>query len=48
MLFGGLVGGGLVFVDVADDDLTVTVKAPPQKAISGGNKRAALPAPHNT
>ena len=33
MLFGGLVGGGLVFVDVADEDLTVTVKAPPQKAI---------------
>ena len=47
MLFGGLVGGGLVFVDVADDGLTVTVKAPPQKAISGGNKRAALPAPHD-
>ncbi|MDA7766278.1 ATP-dependent Clp protease ATP-binding subunit ClpA [Alphaproteobacteria bacterium] len=48
MLFGELVGGGLVFVDVADDDLTVTVKAPPQKAISGGNKRAALPAPHDS
>ena len=48
MLFGGLVGGGLVFVDVADDDLTVTVKSPPQKAISGGNKRAALPAPHDS
>ena len=48
MLFGGLVGGGLVFVDVADDDLTVTVKAPPQKAISGGNKRAALPAPQDS
>ena len=48
MLFGGLVGGGLVFVDVADDALTVTVKAPPQKAISGGNKRAALPAPHDS
>jgi ATP-dependent Clp protease ATP-binding subunit ClpA len=48
MLFGGLVGGGLVFVDVADDDLKVTVKAPPQKAISGGNKRAALPAPHDS
>jgi ATP-dependent Clp protease ATP-binding subunit ClpA len=48
MLFGGLVGGGLVFVDVTDDDLTVTVKAPPQKAISGGNKRAALPAPHDS
>jgi len=48
MLFGGLVGGGLVFVDVADDDLTVTVKAPPQRAISGGNKRAALPAPHDS
>ena len=48
MLFGGLVGGGLVFVDVADEDLTVTVKAPPQKAISGGNKRAALPAPHDS
>ena len=48
MLFGGLVGGGLVFVDVADDDLTITVKAPPQKAISGGNKRAALPAPHDS
>ncbi len=48
MLFGGLVGGGLVFVDVADDDLTVAVKAPPQKAISGGNKRAALPAPHDS
>lgn len=48
MLFGGLVGGGLVFVDVADDDLTVTVKASPQKAISGGNKRAALPAPHDS
>ncbi|MDC1408060.1 ATP-dependent Clp protease ATP-binding subunit ClpA [Candidatus Puniceispirillum sp.] len=48
MLFGGLVGGGFVFVDVADDDLTVTVKAPPQKAISGGNKRAALPAPHDS
>jgi ATP-dependent Clp protease ATP-binding subunit ClpA len=47
MLFGGLVGGGLVFVDVAYDGLTVTVKAPPQKAISGGNKRAALPAPHD-
>ena len=48
MLFGGLVDGGLVFVDVTDDDLTVTVKAPPQKAISGGNKRAALPAPHDS
>ena len=48
MLFGGLVGGGLVFVDVADDDLTVTVKASPQKAISGGNKLAALPAPHDS
>ena len=48
MLFGGLVGGGLVFVDVADDALTVTVKAPPQKAISGGNKRAALPAPQDS
>jgi len=48
MLFGGLFGGGLVFVDVADDALTVTVKAPPQKAISGGNKRAALPAPHDS
>ena len=48
MLFGGLVGGGLVFVDVADDALKVTVKAPPQKAISGGNKRAALPAPHDS
>ena len=48
MLFGGLVGGGLVFVDVADDAVTVTVKAPPQKAISGGNKRAALPAPHDS
>ena len=48
MLFGGLVGGGLVFVDVADDALTVTVKAPPQKAISGGKKRAALPAPHDS
>ena len=48
MLFGGLAGGGLVFVDVADDALTVTVKAPPQKAISGGNKRAALPAPHDS
>jgi len=48
MLFGGLVGGGLVFVDVADDALTVKVKAPPQKAISGGNKRAALPAPHDS
>jgi ATP-dependent Clp protease ATP-binding subunit ClpA len=48
MLFGGLVGGGLVFVDVADDALTVTVKAPPQKALSGGNKRAALPAPHDS
>jgi len=48
MLFGGLVGGGLVFVDVADDVLTVKVKAPPQKAISGGNKRAALPAPHDS
>ena len=47
MLFGGLVGGGLVFVDVVDDGLTVTVKDPPQKAISGGNKRAALPAPHD-
>ena len=48
MLFGGLVGGGLVLVDVADDALTVAVKAPPQKAISGGNKRAALPAPHDS
>ena len=48
MLFGGLVGGGFVFVDVADDAITVTVKAPPQKAISGGNKRAALPAPHDS
>jgi ATP-dependent Clp protease ATP-binding subunit ClpA len=48
MLFGGLVGGGLVFVDVADDALTVTVKAPPHKVISGGNKRAALPAPHDS
>jgi len=28
--------------------LTVTVKASPQKAISGGNKRAALPAPHDS
>ena len=48
ILFGGLVGGGLVFVDVAGDALTVTVKAPPQKAISGGNKRAALPAPYDS
>jgi ATP-dependent Clp protease ATP-binding subunit ClpA len=48
MLFGGLVGGGFVFVDVADDDLTVSVKAPPQKAISSGNKRAALPAPYDS
>ena len=45
MLFGGLVGGGLVFVDVADSALTVTVKAPPQKVLTGGRKRAALPAP---
>ena len=45
MLFGGLVGGGIVFVDVADDALTVTVKAPPQKVLTGGRKRAALPAP---
>jgi ATP-dependent Clp protease ATP-binding subunit ClpA len=45
LLFGGLVGGGLVFVDVADDALTVTVKAPPQKVLTGGRKRAALPAP---
>jgi ATP-dependent Clp protease ATP-binding subunit ClpA len=47
MLFGGLVGGGLVFVDVVDDGLSVTVKAPPQKAIAGGRKRAALPAPQD-
>ena len=47
MLFGGLVGGGLVFVDVADDALTVTVKAPPQKVLTGARKRAALPAPQN-
>ncbi len=45
MLFGGLVGGGVVFVDVTDDALTVTVKAPPQKVLAGGRKRAALPAP---
>ena len=45
MLFGGLVGGGVVFVDVTDDSLTVTVKAPPQKVLTGGRKRAALPAP---
>ena len=46
MLFGGLVGGGVVFVDVADDGtLTVTVKAPPQKVLTSGRKRAALPAP---
>ena len=45
MLFGGLVGGGVVFVDVAEGALTVTVKAPPQKALTGGRKRAALPAP---
>jgi ATP-dependent Clp protease ATP-binding subunit ClpA len=45
MLFGGLVGGGVVFVDVADGALTVTVKAPPQKVLTGGRKRAALPAP---
>ncbi|MDC0993570.1 ATP-dependent Clp protease ATP-binding subunit ClpA [Alphaproteobacteria bacterium] len=48
MLFGGLIGGGFVFVDVADDNLTVTVKAPPKKAISSENKRAALPAPHDS
>ena len=47
MLFGGLVGGGLVFVDVAADKLSVTVKAPPQKALTGGRKRAALPAPQD-
>ncbi len=47
MLFGGLVGGGLVFVDVADDALTVTVKAPPQKVLTGARKTAALPAPQN-
>jgi ATP-dependent Clp protease ATP-binding subunit ClpA len=47
MLFGGLVGGGLVFVDVADDALTVTVKAPPQKVLTGARKRAALPAPQD-
>ena len=45
MLFGGLVGGGVVFVDVAEGALTVTVKAPPQKVLTGGRKRAALPAP---
>ena len=43
LLFGDLTGGGLALVDVEDDALVVTVKAPPQKALPG--KRTALPAP---
>ena len=43
LLFGDLSGGGLALVDVEDDALVVTVKAPPQKALPG--KRTALPAP---
>ena len=43
LLFGELAGGGLALVDVKDDALVVTVKAPPQKALPG--KRTALPAP---
>ena len=43
LLFGELTGGGLALVDVEDDALVVTVKAPPQKALPG--KRTALPAP---
>ena len=43
LLFGDLAGGGLALVDVEDDALVVTVKAPPQKALPG--KRTALPAP---
>ncbi len=47
LLFGGLVGGGLVFVDVACDELTVSVKMLPQKALASGRKRAALPVPQD-
>ena len=43
LLFGDLTGGGLALVDVEEDALVVTVKAPPQKALPG--KRTALPAP---
>ena len=43
LLFGELTGGGLALVDVENDALVVTVKAPPQKALPG--KRTALPAP---
>ena len=43
LLFGELTGGGIAVVDVEDDKLVVTVKAPPQKALPG--KRTALPAP---
>ena len=45
LLFGDLTGGGLALVDVEDDALMVTVKAPPQKALPG--KRTALPAPES-
>ena len=46
LLFGQLVSGGIAFVDVVDDALSVTVKPPPQKALTG-NKRTALPAPQD-
>ena len=41
----GREGASVVLVDVAEGALTVTVKAPPQKVLTGGRKRAALPAP---
>jgi len=44
LLFGGLINGGLAMVDVADGKLTVSVKAPPQKALPE-KKQNALPAP---
>jgi ATP-dependent Clp protease ATP-binding subunit ClpA len=44
LLFGGLIGGGLVRVGVSNNSLKVSIKAPPQKALPG-KKQNALPAP---
>ena len=44
LLFGDLTAGGLVIVDVKDNQLIVNVKAPPPKALPG-KRQSALPAP---
>ncbi len=45
LLFGELIGGGLVLVDVSNNSLKVSVKAMPQKPLPS-KKQNALSAPH--